>query len=82
MQVFTVVEVWGGVTQGIEAFAEYGTAKAGALELARELDLLNQPPDWQLRDGAWDPERGSTRYWKHHWYDDERDVVVAECAVG
>jgi hypothetical protein len=81
MKVYTVVEVLGGVTQNVEAFAKYGTAKAIGLKLAEELDLLASPPDWQTTDGIWYAEKGSTRYWRHHWYDDERDVVVAECSV-
>ena len=81
MPVYAVLGVYDGVPTGVEVFADRESARARGFELAREFDLFEMPPDWQPVYGEWNPERGSGRFWQHHWYDNQRDVVVAECDV-
>jgi hypothetical protein len=81
MPLYVVIEIQGGVPSEVTAFTDPAAASRHALELARGLDLLRKPRDWDPQDGDWQGEEGSTRSWLHHWYSDEHDVVVAECSV-
>jgi hypothetical protein len=78
MKVYAVVELYDGVPQDVAVYADAELARERALETAREFDLLDVPPDWHVSYGLWNAHAGSSRYWRHHWYDDQRDVVVAE----
>lgn len=79
VKVYTVLAVYQGVPDTIETFTGIGAARRRGRELARQFDILRRPPDWGRVEGNWNPQRGSTRRWEHHWYNDENDVVVAEC---
>lgn len=81
MKVYAVLAIYQGVPDTIEAYIDYEPARRRALELASEVDLLSKPPDWGQADGEWDPQGGCSRTWPHHWWNDEHDVVVAECDV-
>jgi hypothetical protein len=79
MKVYTVLAIYQGVPDTIETYTEIGLARTRGRELASQLDIMSRPPGWERSEGRWNPQRGSTRAWRHHWYNDEHDVVVAEC---
>lgn len=79
MKVYTVLGVFDGVPSEVEVFASLPSARARGFELAAEYELLERPS--QELESHWNPEEGSTRFWRHHWFDDQRDVVVAEAEV-
>ena len=79
MKVYTVLAIYQGIPDTIETYTEVGPARKRGRELASQLDVLSRPFDWGRAEGRWNPQRGSTRSWQHHWYNDEHDVVVAEC---
>ena len=81
MQLFVVIEMQGGVAMEIAVYKDAEVARRRGLDAARDLDILDRPWDWDAGDGEWQPELGSTRSWRHHWYSDENDVVLAACQV-
>lgn len=80
MRVYTVLAIYDGVPAHVEVFGDPELARRRGLELAEEFELLQEPPDWHDYD-EWNSEAGSTRFWQHHWYDNQRDVVVAKREV-
>ena len=81
MKVYVVFGVYDGVPTDLRVFSDRLAAERYGRELAQGYDVLEKPWDWGPEDGAWVPTEGATRYWLHHWYNDERDVVVEECQV-
>ncbi len=81
MKVYSVLAIFGGVPTIVESFRDRYAARRRALELATEYELLSKPMDWQKSEGRWDARQGSRRFWEHHWYSDEHDVVVEECVL-
>ena len=81
MKVYAVFGIYGGIPTDMEVFVDREAARRRGRELAKEYDVLEAPWDWTADDGRWTPEAGATRSWMHHWYNDERDVVVATCEL-
>ena len=81
MTVFVVVGVCQGIPSEVETFTRARAARRRGYELASQFELTRRPWDWSKEDGRWSPKRGSTRWWEHHWYNDESDVFVAECEL-
>ena len=80
MKVFVVIGVYQGIPTQIETVESPQAARRRGYELASNYGLLERPWDWSSReDGRWDRRRGSQRAWPHHWYNDESDVLVAQC---
>jgi len=82
MELFVVVGICQGVPSEVQAFTSEVSARQQGYELASQLNLLRRPWGWTKEDGRWNPKRGSSRCWEHHWYNDESDVVVTRCDLG
>ena len=81
MKVYVVFGVYNGVPSDVEVYVDRESARRRGQELARDYELLEPPWDWGPEDGHWAPEVGAAWSWTHHWYNDERDVVVASCEL-
>jgi hypothetical protein len=79
MTVFVVVAVYQGVPGEVRTLTSAKAAHRRGYQLASQFNLVRRPWDWCKEDGRWSPKRGSTRFWEHHWYNDESDVFVARC---
>ena len=81
MKVHTVVGIYDGVMSDLEVHTGRRKAARRGLELAREYGLATSaevPSDRVPQIGT---EIGSLGVWHHHWGNDQRDVIVAECDV-
>ena len=81
MKVHAVLGIYDGVLTDIEVHSAKRKAARRELEIAREYGLADTRV--ASNDHALDigPEIGSLGVWHHHWSDDQRDVIVAECDV-
>ena len=81
MRVFVILGIFQGIPSETYCFLDREAARRRAHELAEEYGILARPWDWDAEDGRWNPQQGSHREWEHHWYDEESDIIVAECGV-
>ena len=81
MSVFVLYGAYQGIPTEIRTFRTSKEAREVALRLAGEYGILSKPSDWDSEDGRWNGRIGSQLEWKHHWYDEVTDVIVAECEI-
>ncbi len=81
MKVHTVLAVHDGMVIDLEVHGQGENAARRGLELARDYGLAAASTATNESLVDFGPEVGSAGFWRHHWSDSRRDVIVAECEV-